>query len=270
MNTRRPSLGRGAIERESTRERQRATERKSASGRERAIERESAPERRAVIGRKPARGRRLRRLRVLVTAGPTREPIDPVRYLTNESSGRMGFAIADAAARAGHHVVLIAGPVALPTPRGVRRIDVVTAREMLAATSRAFRRSDALFMAAAVSDWRPLVARRDKWRKKSGVARVALELVQNPDILAHVARSKGDRLVVGFALETRDGLARARAKLKRKGADFIVLNDASALNARRSSVIILGGDGTCYRLTERAKPSIARSLVGLLVHVRRR
>jgi phosphopantothenoylcysteine decarboxylase/phosphopantothenate--cysteine ligase len=221
------------------------------------------------IARKVARTSELRRLRVVITAGPTREYIDPVRYLTNESSGRMGFAIAAAAARAGHEVVLIAGPVVLATPRGVRRIDVVSARDMLDATVREFRRADALFMAAAVADWRPASVHRGKWRKRVGVTRAALELVQNPDILERVSRSKAHRLVVGFALETSRGLSRARAKLKRKGADFIVLNDASALNARRSSVIILGGDGTCYRLTERTKPSIARSLVGLLAHAPR-
>jgi phosphopantothenoylcysteine decarboxylase/phosphopantothenate--cysteine ligase len=209
----------------------------------------------------------LQRLRVVVTAGPTREHIDPVRYLTNESSGRMGFAIAAAAAHAGHTVDLIAGPVALATPRGVRRIDVVSAREMLAATLKAVRGADALYMAAAVADWRPSSTRRAKWRKRPGVARASLALVRNPDILSQasrVLRSAGEKLVVGFALETERGLARARSKLKRKGADFIVLNDASALNARRSSVVILGGDGTCYRLKQRTKESIARALVGLL------
>jgi phosphopantothenoylcysteine decarboxylase/phosphopantothenate--cysteine ligase len=206
-------------------------------------------------------------LRVVVTAGPTREHIDPVRYLTNESSGRMGFALAEAAARAGHEVVLIAGPVKLPTPRGVRRIDVVSARDMLRATLAEVRRSDALFMAAAVADWRPARTHRGKWHKQPGVARTSLGLVRNPDILARAARvpsTRGRRWIIGFALETSRGLERARAKLKRKGADFIVLNDPSALNARRSSVIILGSDGTCNRLTERTKSSISRSLVELL------
>jgi phosphopantothenoylcysteine decarboxylase/phosphopantothenate--cysteine ligase len=209
-------------------------------------------------------------VRVVVTAGPTREHVDPVRYLTNESSGRMGFAIAARAAEVGCEVTLIAGPVGLATPRGVRRIDVVDAREMLTATLRAFRRADALFMAAAVADWRPVRRRRGKWRKREGARRATLELVRNPDILACAARGKGRRLVVGFALETGDGLARARHKLKRKGADFIVLNDASALNASRSSVSILGSDGTCNRLNERTKTSIARSLVALVAGGRRR
>jgi phosphopantothenoylcysteine decarboxylase/phosphopantothenate--cysteine ligase len=213
----------------------------------------------------------LQHARVVVTAGPTREHIDPVRYLTNESSGRMGFAIAAEAARAGHDVVLIAGPVHLATPRGVRRVDVISARDMLDATLKAVRGADALFMAAAVADWRPAVRRRGKWHKRKGVRRASLELVQNPDILARAVRvpsTKGRLLVVGFALETRRGLERARGKLKRKGADFIVLNDASALNARRSSVIILGSDGTCNRLTERTKSSISRSLVELLTRTR--
>ena len=193
-----------------------------------------------------------------------------MRYLTNESSGRMGFAIAARAARIGCEVTLIAGPVGLATPRGVRRVDVVGAREMLAATLRAFRRADALFMAAAVADWRPMRRIPGKWRKREGERRATLDLVRNPDILALAARSKGRRLVVGFALETGDGLERARRKLKRKGADFIVLNDASALNASRSVVSILGSDGTCIRLNERSKSSIARSLVALVARGRRR
>ena len=205
------------------------------------------------------------RLAVVVTAGPTRERIDPVRFLSNDSSGRMGFAIAEAAARAGHAVTLVAGPVDLATPRAVRRIDVESAREMLAATERAFRNADALFMAAAVADWRPRRRLAGKWRAKdSGERSTSLALVKNPDVLATLARAKGERLVVGFALETGGGLRRARAKLARKGLDFIVLNDPSALNAPRASVIILGADGTRRRLGDRSKAAIARTLVELL------
>jgi phosphopantothenoylcysteine decarboxylase / phosphopantothenate---cysteine ligase len=206
-----------------------------------------------------------RPLRVVVTAGPTREHVDPVRYLSNESSGRMGFAIAARAARRGHAVTLVAGPVALPTPAGVRRVDVVSARDMLAATRAAFRRADALYMSAAVADWRPARARAGKWRAKDSGARTAvLELVQNPDILATLARGKGDRLVVGFALETGDGIRRARRKLRVKGADFVVLNDASALNSRKVSVVILGGDGSRRRLANRTKERVADELLDLL------
>src|SRR5262245_45964514 len=124
----------------------------------------------------------------------------------------MGFEIAAAAARRGDRVTLVAGPVSLATPPGVRRVDVVSAREMLAASRRAFRSADALFMCAAVADWRPRRKRSGKWRKKNESEDVAkIELVRNPDILASLARRKGRRLVVGFALETGDGEARARA-----------------------------------------------------------
>ena len=205
-----------------------------------------------------------RRRRIVVTAGPTREHVDPVRYLSNESSGRMGFAIAAAAARAGHTVTLIAGPVGLATPEGVRRVDVVSAREMLAAVRAAFEGADALYMSAAVSDWRPKRKLARKWRKKDGGSDTAsLELVRNPDILASVARKKGDRLVVGFALETGDGIRRAKAKMRRKGTDYVVLNDPSALAATRASVTILGVDGSVRELSGRTKEQIAEVLVDL-------
>ena len=162
--------------------------------------------------------------RVLVTAGPTRERIDPVRYLSNDSSGKMGFAIAAAAVAAGHEVTLIAGPVVLETPKGVKRIDVESAREMLAEMRSAFPECDTLFMAAAVCDFRPARRLRGKWRKKDvGQERASLELIPNPDILGSITRRKGDRLVVGFALETSDGLRRATEKLERKRMDYVVL-----------------------------------------------
>ena len=202
--------------------------------------------------------------RVVVTAGPTREHVDPVRYLSNESSGRMGFAIARAAAAAGCRVTLITGPVHLPTPDGVRRVDVVSAREMLAAVRSEFARADSLFMCAAVADWRPRRKLAGKWRKKDQSSETAcLELVRNPDILATVARKKGDRLVVGFALETGDGIRRAKAKMRRKGMDYVVLNDESALSASRASVTILGTDGSVKRLKGRPKDEIAGVLVDL-------
>lgn len=205
-----------------------------------------------------------RLLRVLVTAGPTREHIDPVRYLSNESSGRMGFEIAAAAARRGARVTLVAGPVHLPTPPGVRRVDVVSAREMRAATAAGFRQADVLIMCAAVADWRPRRKRADKWRKEGSNKEVAtIDLVRNPDILAGLARRKGARLVIGFALETGAGEARARAKLRRKGADYIVLNDERALGAAKASVTILGRDGSRRVLRRRTKRALAEVLVGL-------
>lgn len=228
------------------------------SGRARKGSREPRP-------RTAARPARERRLRVVVSAGPTREHVDPVRYLTNESSGRMGFAIAEAAVAAGHEVTLVAGPVHLETPRGVRRVDVVSARDMLAALRRAFAEADALFMCAAVSDWRPARRHRGKWRKKDdGSETATLELVRNPDILATLGRRKGARKVIGFALETGDGLRRARAKLVRKNADHIVLNDETALGGERTSVRILGRDGELRELRDRTKKQVARQLVALL------
>ena len=205
-----------------------------------------------------------RKRRVVVTAGPTREHIDPVRYLSNESSGKMGFAIARAARRAGCDVTLITGPVNLGKPEGVRLVEVVSARDMLAAVRRAFASADALFMSAAVSDWRPKRKLVGKWRKKDdGNDAACLELVRNPDILATVARKKGDRLVVGFALETGEGLRRAKAKMRRKGTDYVVLNDPSALSASKASVTILGADGSELKLSGCSKDQIAEVLVDL-------
>jgi len=208
-----------------------------------------------------------RRMRVVVTAGPTREHVDPVRYLSNESSGRMGFAIAAAAARKGHDVTLIAGPVGLETPRGVRRIDVTSAREMLAAARKAFRTADALFMAAAVADWRPARRLSGKWREKDKGAAVArLELVRNPDVLSRLTggRLRPRRLVVAFALETADGVGRALRKMRSKGADFIVLNHPSVLGGEQTTVRILGADGSSRLLARRSKRTVAKALVALL------
>jgi phosphopantothenoylcysteine decarboxylase/phosphopantothenate--cysteine ligase len=201
----------------------------------------------------------------VVTAGPTREYVDPVRYLSNESSGRMGFEIARAGAAKGFRVTLVAGPVHLDTPPGVVRVDVESARDMLAATRAAFRDADALFMAAAVADWRPARRLAGKWRAKDGGReRARIDLVRNPDVLATLSGTKRDRLVVGFALETSDGERRALAKLKRKGLDYIVLNDDSALNASRTTVSILGKDGSVRHLEDRPKSVVARALVGLV------
>lgn len=213
--------------------------------------------------------RRPARMRVLVTAGPTRERIDPVRFLTNDSSGRMGFAIAEAAARAGHDVVLVAGPVTLATPKGVRRIDVESAREMLAAAKKEWRGTDALFMAAAVADWRPAKQLATKWRAKdSGSTTARIDLVRNPDVIATLTRGKRDpnRIVVAFALETGDGERRALAKLAKKGADWIVLNGPGALNADTTKLVVLGANGVRIAIPERTKAAAARDLVALLRH----
>ena len=161
---------------------------------------------------------------ILVTAGPTHEPIDPVRYLANRSSGRQGFAIAAALAALGARVTLIAGPVTLPTPAGVTRIDVETAREMQAAVDAALP-VDAAVMVAAVADWR--VADTGQKIKKSGAPPV-LQLIENPDILAGLARSaQRPALLIGFAAETEHVIAHATAKRARKNVVWIVANDVS-------------------------------------------
>ena len=169
-------------------------------------------------------------MRVVVTAGPTREHLDPVRFLSNPSTGKMGFAIAAEAARRGHEVVLIAGPVALKTPKGVKRVDVVSAREMLAACLDAIRHdgdansSVAFISTAAVADWRPAKCAAKKLKK--GEMASTLKLVRNPDILKTI--SKLSKLsLVGFAAETDHVLKEAARKCREKGLEFIVANDVT-------------------------------------------
>ena len=189
-------------------------------------------------------GGRLAGRHVLVTAGPTHEPIDPVRYIANRSSGKQGFAIADALAALGARVTLVAGPVALPTPTGVDRIDVETAREMAAAVEAALP-ADAAVMVAAVADWRVDTAATQKVKK--GMAPPALALVENPDILATLARSaRRPGLVVGFAAETERVEEHAAAKRLRKGADWIVANDVSGdvMGGDANTVHLVSGAGT--------------------------
>jgi len=183
---------------------------------------------------------------VLVTSGPTHEPIDPVRYIANRSSGKQGHAVAAAAARMGARVTLISGPVALPDPPGADLIRVNTAEEMLAAAQRSLPADVAVF-AAAVADWRTAAPPREKM-KKTGDKR-ALELVENPDILATIGKS-GERrppLVIGFAAETRDVVAYASKKRKAKGADWIVANDVSpetgVLGGASNTVHLVTADG---------------------------
>jgi len=173
----------------------------------------------------PWRGRR-----VLVTAGPTRERIDPVRFLSNASSGKMGFAVAEEAARAGAHVTLIAGPVSLETPRGVRRMDVVSAAQMADAVRAAWPGHDALFMVAAVADFVLREPAHQKIKKAASPTTLALEPA--PDILAACGKTKQNgQLLVGFAVETEDELANARAKLVAKKLDMIVVNNPNTPGA---------------------------------------
>jgi phosphopantothenoylcysteine decarboxylase/phosphopantothenate--cysteine ligase len=189
--------------------------------------------------------------RVLITAGPTHEPIDPVRYIANRSSGKQGFAIAAAAAAAGAQVTLVAGPVELRDPPGVRVIRVETAREMLAAVEAALPAEIAIF-AAAVADWRVAEAGGQKI-KKGATGAPSLPLVENPDILATIAQRSADRppLVIGFAAETERLIEHAQAKLARKRCDWIVANDVSpaggVMGGDRNTVHLLIRDGDAVR-----------------------
>jgi phosphopantothenoylcysteine decarboxylase/phosphopantothenate--cysteine ligase len=200
---------------------------------------------------KPVPGQTLAGRHVLVTSGPTHEPIDPVRYIANRSSGKQGHAIAAAAAAAGARVTLVSGPVALADPAGAQMVKITTAREMLAAVEAALPAEIAIF-AAAVADWRVASAAQGKL-KKDGKGPPALNLAENPDILATIAQRKAGRpaYVVGFAAETDDVIANAKAKLARKGCDLIVANDVS----REGSAIpggVFGADHNAVHLVSAA------------------
>lgn len=209
---------------------------------------------------KPANGP-LSGRHVLVTAGPTWEPIDPVRYIANRSSGKQGFAIAAAAAAAGARVTLVAGPVHLPTPPGVDRVDVESAQQMADAVKQALP-ADIGVMVAAVADWRTISVAKDKLKKR-GSAPPALLLTENPDILASVA-ARPDRppLLIGFAAETEDVIRYAKEKRKRKGADWIIANDVSGdvMGGDVNAVHIVRGDDV-ISLPEMPKEEVARLLV---------
>jgi phosphopantothenoylcysteine decarboxylase/phosphopantothenate--cysteine ligase len=168
-------------------------------------------------------------MRLLITAGPTREHIDPVRFLSNCSTGKMGFAIAEAAIAAGHEVELIAGPVSITPPAKANYTPVVSARDMLAAVMKYLPTVDAVIMTAAVADWRPAEQAQDKLKKHT--MEPVIKLVPNPDILSEIKKVKTNQLVIGFAAETRNALEYAKDKLERKGLDMIVANDVSQAGA---------------------------------------
>jgi phosphopantothenoylcysteine decarboxylase/phosphopantothenate--cysteine ligase len=203
--------------------------------------------------------------RIVVTSGPTHEPIDPVRYIANRSSGKQGHAIAAAAAAAGAEVVLVSGPVTIPDPSGVTIVHVESARAMFDAVERALPADCAVF-AAAVADWRVAEAGREKIKKAKGKT-PQLSLVENPDILATIAQRKAKRppLVIGFAAETQNVIDNAKAKLARKGCDWIVANDVSPETG------IMGGDRNAVHIVTRAgveswppqsKDAVAQALIG--------
>jgi phosphopantothenoylcysteine decarboxylase/phosphopantothenate--cysteine ligase len=204
--------------------------------------------------------------RAVVTSGPTREAIDPVRYLSNHSSGRQGHAIARALAEAGAAVTLVSGPVQEPDPEGVRTVRVESAREMLQAVEAALP-ADIAVCAAAVADWRPAAVTGRKIKKREGAEPPTIELVENPDILRTLSRHEAarPRLVIGFAAETGDLEALARAKLARKGCDWILANDVSPgsgiFGGASNRVLLLTARGEAQAWPELDKQEVARRLV---------
>jgi len=209
-----------------------------------------------------ARTRRLAGRKVVVTAGPTREPIDPVRYVSNRSSGKMGYAVAAACARRGADVVLISGPVALAPPFGVRRVSVESSAQMREAVQAERHGAHAVFMAAAVADFIPDPAPTKI--KKAGSS-LHLDLALGPDILAELGERRGEEILVGFAAETEHVLDHAREKLARKGLDWIVANDVSregiGFDADENEVTLLSRSGATIELPRGSKTQVAEALV---------
>jgi phosphopantothenoylcysteine decarboxylase/phosphopantothenate--cysteine ligase len=202
--------------------------------------------------------------KVVITAGPTREPIDPVRYITNRSSGKMGFAVAIAAREAGADVTLVTGPVALPTPAGVRRIDVETAEQMYAQVHTVIGEADIFIGCAAVADYRPQTAARQKLKRSA--AEIELKLMRSPDTLASVAALPKPPFTVGFAAETNDVAKHAREKLEKKGVDMIAANQVGpdcGFDRETNALTVLWPGGE-IEFGEASKPVLARRLVELI------
>lgn len=207
-------------------------------------------------------------MKIVVTAGPTREYLDPVRFLSNPSTGKMGFAVAAEAARRGHDVTLIAGPVALKTPSGVRRVDVVSAREMLEKSLESLKHpnTQTVFVStAAVADWRPATCAAQKLKKREMSS--TLKLVRNPDILKTISQlsKHPNLLLVGFAAETNDVLAEAARKCREKGLAFIVANDVteagSGFGTATDRVTFVYPDGRQEKFPLMTKRRVAAALV---------
>ncbi len=210
--------------------------------------------------------------RILVTAGPTQEPIDPVRFVSNRSSGKMGFAIARAARRRGAEVRIVSGPSSLPTPHGTERIDAVSARELLDTTARNFPWSTALVMAAAIADFRPAEPAAQKVKKNPKGITVKMESIA--DEMPRIAANKGNRILVGFAAETENLDANARDKLKRKHLDLIVANDVTQEGAGfavdTNIVTLIGADGEAENLPKLTKDEVADLVLERIAAIRAR
>ena len=202
-------------------------------------------------------------MNVLITAGPTREYIDDVRYLSNASTGRMGYALAAAAMAAGHRTTLVHGPTPGDPPAVDEAVAVTSAGQMLAAVTEHFGRCDVLIACAAVSDYRPKERRRGKM-KREAAREMTLELVQNPDIVAEAAAGRRPgQVVIGFALESSDALANARGKMVRKGLDAIVLNSPAAIGAAETEITILRADVEAAEMFRGSKEEAAARIVAL-------
>jgi phosphopantothenoylcysteine decarboxylase / phosphopantothenate---cysteine ligase len=209
-------------------------------------------------------------MKVLVTAGPTREALDPVRYVSNRSSGKMGYAVAAAALKAGHVVRLISGPVALAAPPGAQLVRVTTAADMLAAVKKHVRGCDVLVMAAAVADWRPKKAAKLKLKKSAGPPRIEWEAT--PDILKALAPlKKKSQVFCGFAAETHRVAPEARRKLRDKNLDAIAANDVSkndrGFESDRNALTIFLADGRTRRVALAPKIACAEKLLGVLAQI---
>ena len=209
--------------------------------------------------RHPFKGRRF-----LVTAGPTREPVDPVRFISNRSSGKMGYALAEAACARGARVTLISGPTSLPPPSGISMVRVTTADEMLSAVNEAFPDAEVTIMAAAVSDFKPITQRDSKIKKRQGFTEIRLE--PTPDILAALGKRKGSgQILVGFAAEDHDLIPQAREKMVQKNLDLIIANDISLTDAgfdsNTNQVTLIHRSATLHPLTKGDKRWVAERIM---------
>jgi len=200
--------------------------------------------------------------RILITSGPTRQYLDPVRYLTNASSGRMGAALAAAALELGHEVTIVSGPVEVPYPAAAEVIPVISTEEMLEASRKAFARCDGLIGAAAPCDYRPEHVEDHKIAKTGDP--MLLRLLETDDVVATLAAEKGTRWVVGFALETDDHRLRALAKLERKRCDLMVSNGVAAMNSLDNQVEVLDPLGNVLRSAAGSKESVAQDILAVI------
>jgi phosphopantothenoylcysteine decarboxylase / phosphopantothenate---cysteine ligase len=200
--------------------------------------------------------------RILITSGPTRQYIDPVRYLTNASSGRMGRALAQAAIDAGHEVTIVSGPVDIAYPAEARLVNVISTEEMLAASQQVFPQCDGLIGVAAPSDYRPMMVASNKISKTGEP--LLLNLVETADVVATLGATKTRQWLVGFALETEDHRLRALAKLEKKHCDLMVLNGPEAMHSLDNNVEIMNREGQVIQIISGAKEEVARGIFSVI------